>query len=979
MGICGGCTFMLDPVFCFCFVFTARSCGSESPPSTQRGGARESTGRTGSRAAEGFDMEWRSPSGNDTPEHEGKGTWFARNGKRGRPSRVVVGHGRPRDASMPTLEDLADPAVYARFKKRLQSAVFVAEERKALVAHLRERLQAKQAELEQTLRAASSLTSPSGSLVMVEPHVAEYIDSLAMGHIGVSAQKMALLNALMSFKFRGAVSEKDIRATTTYAGLMRTGGSAIQQEVIMAMQKARFCFIQNDESGRGGVQLSSTTVSYCDGDDLKPKVALLALDILPQKDAATIARSVSAAIDLAAVTPAADEADALVDLAQLSVDVAAHGVVVAGFGSDNAATMCGKRAGVGALLSSQLGRYLRHDTCLEHVHALLLATFSQIFGDAVMNEISVAQWLYLCWYVCNKDWALIRGLMVQHLAANPGLVGVGLDALDEELDPSIVVEADEAERKGPRVTKCDQPHWFRWGSVAQAARWVKQWLPVVLLAFCDAYNFASETPAGSLAAMAKQFVQWSQSTQLRAQFAVLLDWIELLLPFEKELRFDTIHGFGNVFRGSFALDWYRRVDAALDQWKSSPQSFASFAVLAAAYPDNDMTHVWKQLAELALDCLERNLLNVWGGLFALGAFADPVMAAYVFEALMHVIGDENAPNQRTPVGLELQEWFLHPSIVDEQHRAAFYELVTPEFRRGLVRLYGVLLVQGRDAFVAAFTERSDCIVVCYFQQQVFPVVNVMTRTERTFAGVDYVSRHHQLLVKRDAASPAQGNGRVDTTDSLVKIHYKASAVVSDCSRAYQEENDLDWTRLSQAKSVAIAAATALVDKAPTEEVWKEAKKSRSGQRNMWRRSGGGLSGSDQRAVDGLLEGGVKRRAPLLLDTADEITVPINGFCFHDGQCLHGRRKTRGKQAFFECKACNVQFHKSCIEAAGLSTVPFYCCQTEDCNRPANDRGNVEVAAADGDDEVDDDEVTPISRKQRTRKSTTASQGKKRGR
>ena len=203
--------------------------------------------------------------------------------------------------------------------------------------------------------------------------------------------------------------------------------------------------------------------------------------------------------------------------------------------------------------------------------------------------------------------------------------------------------------------------------------------------------------------------------------------------------------------------------------------------------------------------------------------------------------------------------------------------------------------------------------------------------------------------------------------------------MSDCSRAYQEENDLDWTRLSQAKSVAIAAATALVDKAPTEEVWKEAKKSRSGQRNMWRRSGGGLSGSDQRAVDGLLEGGVKRRAPLSLDTADEITVPINGFCFHDGQCLHGRRKTRGKQAFFECKACNVQFHKSCIEAAGLSVVPFYCCQTEDCNRPANDRGNVEVAAADGDDEVDDDEVTPISRKQRTRKSTTASQGKKRGR
>ena len=413
-------------------------------------------------------MEWRSPSGNDTPEHEGKVTRFAPSGpKGGRPRKVVVVQGRPRDASMPTLEELADPSVYARFKKRLQSAISVAEERKALVAHLRERLQAKQAELEQTLRAASTSTSRSGSLIMVEPHVADHIDSITMGHFGVSAEKMAFLNALMSFKFRGAVSEKDIHAATTYAGVMRTGGRVFQLEVIKAMQDARFCFIQNDESGRGGAQLSSTTTSFWDAEKLAPKVVLLELDVLPQKDAATITGSVSAAIDLAAVAPAdVDEADALVNLAQLSVDVVEHGVVVAGFGSDNAATMCGKRAGVGALLSSQLGRYLRHDTCLEHVHALLLATFAQVFGDAVMNEISVAQWLYLCWYVCNKDWALIRGLMVKHLAANPELVTAGLDVLDNELDPSMVAEVNEAERKGPCVTKCVQPHWFRWGSVA---------------------------------------------------------------------------------------------------------------------------------------------------------------------------------------------------------------------------------------------------------------------------------------------------------------------------------------------------------------------------------------------------------------------------------------------------------------------------------------------------------------------------------
>jgi hypothetical protein len=926
-------------------------------------------------------MDWRSPSGNDTPEHEGKATRFAASGRKGgRPRKVVVTQGRPRDPSTPTQLELADPATYVRFKKRLQNAVLVAEERKVQVARLRERLEVKQAELEQALCAAAAHASsrPLNSLVVVDPHVADYIDTVVMSNVGVSAQKMPLLNSLMSIKYCGAVSKEDISAPTTYTGMMRTGGRAVQLELIAEMQDAGYCFIQNDESGRAGSQLSCTTVSFLKEDDLTPKVALLELDVLPKKDAPTIASSVIAAIDLATPASTDDEGEfnALVNLAEVSADVAAHGLNVVGFASDNAATMCGKRGGVGALLASHLGHFLRHDTCLEHIHALLLAVFAQIFGDAKMNEISVAQWLYLCWYVCNKDWSLIRGLMVKHLASTSGPV------MEGELEPPVVQEAEEDTPSGPGVTKCVQPNWLRWGSVAQAARWVKRWLPIVLLAFCDAYNFADETPAGSLATMGKQFVDWSQSSQLRAQFGVLLDWIDLLVPFELELRCKTIHGFANVFRAPFALDWYRRVDEALARWKSSPHLFNSFAELVAAYPEKDVTCVWAQFAELATDCLERNLLNIWGGLHALGAFADPAMASFVFEAVMHVMGDENAPKQRTPLGLELQEWILHPSIVDDQHRAAWDKVVTLEFRRGLLGLHNMLLVEGCDAFVATFKAPSTSLVVRFYQQQVFPVVNVMTPAERTFSGVDFVSLHHSLYVKRDAAAPAQAKGRIDTLKSLINVCNATAAIVLDCSRTYQEEKGLDQSHLSQAKSVAIAAATAIVAGAPSADMWKEAKKSRSGQREKWRRSQGGLSGSDQIAVDGLLGGGVRRREPLSLDTANEIAVPINTLCFHDGRCLHGRRKTRGKQAFLECKGCEAQFHKSCVEAAGLHCQPFYCHQTQECSETVVEGGAIENAATgDEDADPDSDEPTPISRKQRARSSNTAgrSQGKKRGR
>ncbi len=71
-------------------------------------------------AVQGFAPKWRD-GGADDPERLGKRSSFFATEKRGRPSKVVaVVRGRPRDTGFPTAGELADPAIYARFKGLLQ-------------------------------------------------------------------------------------------------------------------------------------------------------------------------------------------------------------------------------------------------------------------------------------------------------------------------------------------------------------------------------------------------------------------------------------------------------------------------------------------------------------------------------------------------------------------------------------------------------------------------------------------------------------------------------------------------------------------------------------------------------------------------------------------------------------------------------------------------------------------------------------------
>jgi hypothetical protein len=80
-----------------------------------------------------------------------------------------------------------------------------------------------------------------------------------------------------------------------------------------------------------------------------------------------------------------------------------QGVLFGGMSSDAPVTMVGKFNGVGELLSANLERFLRHDTCEHHASACVARVVENMWPPQ-MNVPSVTQFCYLAWYLLNDNW-----------------------------------------------------------------------------------------------------------------------------------------------------------------------------------------------------------------------------------------------------------------------------------------------------------------------------------------------------------------------------------------------------------------------------------------------------------------------------------------------------------------------------------------------------------------------------------------------
>jgi hypothetical protein len=919
----------------------------------------------------------------DDPEQSGKGTVALRTGARGRPPKVRAlapatgthAGGRPRSSSFPLPEELATPSVYKRTQRRFEEAVAKANENEAIRARLA-RTRAELAEAERHVEEQRrQLVDAVKAGAEVPLHVREWVRGLVVAS-GLPATNLPLVDSLYAIMYVGKASAADLAAVNTCLSAVRTAGAALLLTLARALDEVPCFFVQNDQSGRAHLQLNSFTVSYWDKERRAPVVAHADLDLLPGKTAPLITKGVVQLVS---------ELEGNQGQRDLPTKLA-------GFGSDNTVAMTGANGGVGVLLCKHFDVFLRHDTCQDHIHALLLAQFATVFGHPKMDTIGVLQWLYLLWYICNKDWPAVRTAILRVLKeryANDA-DNLGADLEPPSLDGEDDEEADHSmPGQPPRVTKVKKPSLLRWDSYRRCALWAQQLLPVLKDAFTLIWSHAREVPEGSLAALSLQWLDWARSEQLQAQFAVFLDWCKLLAPFSTMLHTTTPHGFDGQFGAPVRLRWYIELNTVLDRWREQPTTFPSYKCFLNLY-NEDGSSAWQSLAVNAEDRLEGNLLYTWCGIYALDAAADPVVAPRVVEALVHLLNahgwvakqhpDLRAALEhlrdtdfavRTKDGSELQTWMLHPSRVTEQHKAAWWALVTPAFVAGLVRLYSVLRNDGIDAFLNAFLAPSaTCPVVNYFQSRVFPVLTSTMTLEGTFAHVDNQSRAHGLLLKKEAGEAAHATGRPDTLMALARTRGVISSTIRIASREHQEERGLSTDRPSQAKAVIIRAAELLVERSPSSQDWEQAKQKRSGRRAKYRRGALSASGSDTAALDVLLAGGVKRQKADN-DALSGTEVPLVALCFADGACKHNRQKTRGRQSYIECGTCGNQFYASCALAANLITKTsrdgFQCAQTT-CRAPsakalpADTPIRVAAAAnADSDDDVDGDEIvtTPV--------------------
>jgi hypothetical protein len=123
----------------------------------------------------------------------------------------------------------------------------------------------------------------------VPPHISTWIDALMMA-AGVSANLLPLVASLEAIRWTGTVDASDIKSVSTYAATNRTAGAALRTD-LAAQIRGRVIFVQSDQSGRGGLEVSSTTLSFWDAPALEPKISFADLDILPDKKAETITAS----------------------------------------------------------------------------------------------------------------------------------------------------------------------------------------------------------------------------------------------------------------------------------------------------------------------------------------------------------------------------------------------------------------------------------------------------------------------------------------------------------------------------------------------------------------------------------------------------------------------------------------------------------------------------------------------------------------
>jgi hypothetical protein len=466
-------------------------------------------------------------------------------------------------------------------------------------------------------------------------------------------------------------------------------------------------------------------------------------------------------------------------------------------------------------------------------------------------------------------------------------------------------------------TKVPAPLEFRWGTIGATACWTLRWLDLLRIVLAWFWKRAPTVPTGSDAAIALQWCQWSNSPKIRAQLALLVEWVGLFEPLWMALNSPMPYGDEAHFGAPFLLRHYCSIEAILIKLEQEPAAvLPSYTALREAHADEPSAPLRAvgMLASVGLRTLDLNANWVFEAVHVLGAFADPEMTASVWEALSHQWQYSEAPTGRTDFGTLVHDWLFRETTSAQQ--AYMGELMTTDFLRGLHALVCVLETDGREAFMEAL--RTGCSpVATYFQQFVFPAVTGNVRLEATFSLHDLIATAHHGLRKAGASDNLGSSGRDETIPSLLVVREALASTRTSISHAWLlQRNATHVHGRSQARSVAVAVQ--LVSVAPSKDAYVASRPKRSGHRRRPSTSRGGVSPADSARLQQYQDSGAERRSLQALATGADVAVRLVPLCFSDGtKCLKDNRKERGRQRYVWCRGCGHQFHRGCAVEAGI--------------------------------------------------------------
>lgn len=631
--------------------------------------------------------------------------------------------------------------------------------------------------------------------------------------------------------------------------------------------------------------------------------------------------------------------DALMEILKVYPTAQLHGV-----STDAPATMVGDENGFGALLSSRLERWIRHDLCEKHGAASVLRVLEAVW-PAQINVPGVCQLVFLAWYILNSDWDRFRTLMALELLKDR-------DEMDDDVVKMIDLRLVTSKRsfrdecafllQSDLLNKPQKPVSTRWETLSSTLLFVFAFWPLLVVIFDDFRELkGANPPPMSIAVMCAQFVKWCGSVQLRSLLEMAAEFVQIWTDFNSRISHDVDDFDSDVHhrvhqRPGRALFLLMKIEKILQNLKSLP----SFSAVQDSFQKEGVAAVvqlYTQLYELALDRVKRNFGRYLSGMYLLGGLADSEFAPIVLEALAGHLGKHDYLNLRTVSGLRLERW-LDENPVQGLHRSEFDRATQADgFWDEMLEL--VLKVEpfevpaleaGKRVPVLPSAEERRLFANQILSAKLGSFCFILNSWRICQSNTQPVERSFLHMDQANRGGVGKGKATVPSGRKIsllgISARVRTASVLHEAEQTSIKDRGLVRKRAKSAHDVNKMVSTAISTLTPTKEEFTKARADVLKQARPFKvNQQTGVS--DWAMAELVRENGqyalgnvqyVRKLKDELTKEGRLLQIPIQCTCYSDERCKQKEKQSKkgSKGDMLTCECCLRKYHRKCLLGEG---------------------------------------------------------------